>query len=200
MDTRTVQRIRLPSAADPQAVDGAMRWAARLPGMIDVGFQPETGELIVTYDLRRTTLARVRQHLHRGGVVGEASFIERCNLLAIGQSEADWRRAANVPELPQFPEVPLVQLRKAGTGKTRVASPNWTGGGTTSAGRREDVDKSGRPLPNMLGHGVHYPQDGGGGRHISAPSALRPRSSRRRRARPLPPDPHAVRGWDRPLA
>lgn len=113
METHTTQRIAIAQARDSGAAQSAIRWASRLPGMMMVRFQQETGELVVTYDVRRATLAMIRRHLQRGGVACEASIIERFHLAAVDMAERALRRAAGLAPLAQFPDLPLVPLRQA---------------------------------------------------------------------------------------
>ncbi len=106
-------RIVLTQAENARAVQAAVRWTARVPGVIAVGFQRETGELLVSYDLHRTTLACIRHHLYRGGVIGNISLMERFCLLAIARAETAWRRRTPRPLMARTPALPLVPLQDA---------------------------------------------------------------------------------------
>lgn len=108
MQTQTSQRIVLGHVQDHNAAHAVVRWARRLPGMISVSFQSETGELLVTYDVRWITLAWIRQHLQRGGIHCDGSLIERLHLAAVYRHEQGLRRAAGVPDTAEGPVIPLV--------------------------------------------------------------------------------------------
>lgn len=109
----TMQRIVLAQAGDPAVVRAAVRWAHALPGVEAVGFQRESGELVVHYDLWRTTLADLRRHLLRAGIALDASLLQRCHLMMVHAAETTQRRDAGVPALLPPVEPPLVPVRRA---------------------------------------------------------------------------------------
>ena len=113
MEHVTTQRILCSHLQDASASAAALRWTERLPGMILARVQAETGELVVTYDLGRTTLAAIRRHLQRGGVACDGSLIQRCHLLRMNQRERTARRALGLEHTRPAADLPLIPCSQA---------------------------------------------------------------------------------------
>lgn len=113
MEHITTQRILIPHLRNGSAWDAALRWARRMPGMIAARRQTETGEIVVTYDLRTTTLSAIRHHLERGGVACDGSLIQRCHLFIADQRERAERRSLGLGRGHATPMVPLIPARQA---------------------------------------------------------------------------------------
>ena len=111
MDSMMTRRIVCPQLQDPGTARAAMRWALRFPGVLSAGVQHESRELVLTYDLRCTTLADIRRHLERGGVSCDASLIQRCHLLAVDHAERTQRVMRGIASRSAPTDLPLVALR-----------------------------------------------------------------------------------------
>ena len=113
MDYLNTQRIVCPQLRDPSTAAAAARWALRLPGVLTARVQSECAELVLTYDLRATTLGAIRRHLERGGVSCDASLIQRCHLLAVDQTERARRAVLGVTDTGTRVDVPLIRAHAA---------------------------------------------------------------------------------------
>ena len=111
MKLLTTQRIVVSIARDAGTVRSTLEWTRRLDGVQTVRFQRESCELVVTYDLRRTTLASLRRHLMRGGVSCDTSLLQRCHLWAVDHAEALRRAEAGGLVLQAANDLPLIRAQ-----------------------------------------------------------------------------------------